>query len=110
MDLGTQRESKNYKDDSNLINRRGPNFQARQLIDMFWRRMHETPNDFSTIPHQTDPGEPIPLIPYHDLSDDEKTLVKDYGFDDKDITLMRMFKTNPGQVMEGWKLQRGPGK
>jgi hypothetical protein len=105
MNLGRVSSSKNFKDNTNLITRNSPDLNY-PLINMFWRQMRQNPNDYSTIPHQTNPGQDIEDIPYHNLSEYEKTLVQDYGFNPQDILLLRTFHTDPGQVMEGWKFQK----
>jgi hypothetical protein len=105
MDLSKIPPSKNFADRTNTLT---PPVKAYDPnYDDFWRRMRVTPNDDSSIPQQTNPGWTPPVIPYHELTDEEKTYVKDYGFTDKDILLMRVFKASPGQVMSGWNYQPG---
>jgi hypothetical protein len=95
--------SKNLKDNTNTIT--PPARQYNPAIDYFWQQMHMHPNDDSSIPHQTNPGYVKPLIPYHELTDEEKTLVHDYNFRPEDIVLLRHFNVSPGQVMDGWNFQ-----
>lgn len=47
-----------------------------------------------------------PKIQINELTPHERKLVDDLGFGPDDIFLMRLFKTNPSQVIRGWNLQK----
>lgn len=103
MNFKDQRPSKNFKDNTNLINRH--DYQYNPAVEDLWRRIRMGDAEDTSLSHFTNPGSP-PSLSYGNLSEDEKTLVQDYNFSPQDILLLRTFKVSPGQVMQGWNLQR----
>lgn len=112
MRLKDAPKSKNFKDNTNAMTPELHRYSP--ALDEFWRRMHTTPNDESSIPQQTNPYSdprgmlPAPYqdkFPIPDLTPEELTYIQDYGFKPNDIILLRAMKSSPGQIMEGWKFQ-----
>jgi hypothetical protein len=81
-----------------------PSKHYQDITTPYILKEYHDPPSFNSVSGY--PPRPGPKIKGKDLTDYERSLVRDQEFGPDDIFLMRLFKSNPDAVMKGWNLLR----